>query len=83
MHYLFLSSYITGSRFIFVVYVVTEISEVLKGVHPLSTDRHFSNFFQSNLNNTTVTSTSPEQLKYVDVKPVFKIDSRMTRKTID
>ena len=36
----------------------------------------FSKFFQANLNNTIETSTFPEQLKYVDVKPVFKKDSR-------
>ena len=39
-------------------------------------------FFQANLNNTTETSTFPEQLKYTDVKPAFKKD-KQTRKTID
>ena len=32
----------------------------------------FSKFFQANLINTIETSTFPEQLKYADVKPVFK-----------
>ena len=34
----------------------------------------FSKFFQANLNNTTEKSTFSEQLKYADVKPVFKKD---------
>ena len=40
----------------------------------------FSKFFQANLNNTIVRSTFPEQLKYADVKPVFKKDSRTDKK---
>ena len=40
----------------------------------------FSNFFQANLNNTTETYTFPEQLKYADVKPIFKKDSRTDKK---
>ena len=36
----------------------------------------FSKFFQVNLNNTTETRTFPEQLKYANVKPVFKKDLR-------
>ena len=36
----------------------------------------FSKIFQANLNNAIETSTFPEQLKYADVKPVFKKDSR-------
>ena len=39
-----------------------------------------SKFFQANLNNTIETSTFPEQLKYADVKPVFKNDSRTDKK---
>ena len=35
----------------------------------------FSKFLQANLNNTIETSTFPEQLKYADVKLVFKKDS--------
>ena len=40
----------------------------------------FSKFFQANLNNTIETSSFPEQLKYADVKPVFKKDSRTDKK---
>ena len=40
----------------------------------------FSKFFQANLNNTIETSTFPEQLKYVPVKPVFKKDSQTDKK---
>ena len=40
----------------------------------------FSRFFQAIFNNTTETSTFPEQLKYADVKPVFKKDSRTDKK---
>ena len=40
----------------------------------------FSRFFQANFNNTIETSTFPEQLKYADVKPVFKKDSRTDKK---
>ena len=36
----------------------------------------FSKIFQANLNNAIETSTFPEQLKYADVKSVFKKDSR-------
>ena len=36
----------------------------------------FSKIFQANLNNAIETSTFPQQLKYADVKPVFKKDSR-------
>ena len=36
---------------------------------------NFSKFFQANLNNTIETSIFPEQLKYVDVKSLFKKDS--------
>ena len=43
----------------------------------------FSKIFQANLNNAIETSTFPEQLKYADVKPVFKKDSRTYKKTID
>ena len=39
-----------------------------------------SKFFQINLNNIIETSTFPEQLKYVDVKPVFKKDSRTDKR---
>ena len=35
----------------------------------------FSKNFQANLNNAIETSTFPEQLKYADVKPIFKKDS--------
>ena len=40
----------------------------------------FSRFFQANLNNTIKTSTFPEQLKYSDVKSVFKKDSPTNKK---
>ena len=40
----------------------------------------FSKFFQANLNNAIETSTFPKQLKYADVKPVFKNDSRTGKK---
>ena len=40
----------------------------------------FSKFFQANLNMTIETSTFPEQLKYADVTPVFKKDSRTDKK---
>ena len=43
----------------------------------------FSKFIQANLNNTIERSTFPERLKYADVKPVFKKDSRTGKKTID
>ena len=36
----------------------------------------FYQIFQTNLNNAIETSTFPEQLKYVDRKPVSKKDSR-------
>ena len=35
----------------------------------------FSKFFEANLNNTIETRTFLEQLKYADVKLVFKKDS--------
>ena len=40
----------------------------------------FSKFFQENFNKAIKTSTFPEQLKYADVKPVFKKDSRTDKK---
>ena len=40
----------------------------------------FSKFFQAILNNTTKTSTFPKQLKYPDVKTVFKKDSPTGKK---
>ena len=40
----------------------------------------FSKYFRANLNNTIETSTFPEQLKYANVKPVFKKDSRTDQK---
>ena len=40
----------------------------------------FSKIFQANLNNANETSTFPEQLKYADVKPVFKKDSPTDKK---
>ena len=40
----------------------------------------FSGLFQANFNNAIETSTFPEQLKYADVKPVFKKDSRTDKK---
>ena len=40
----------------------------------------FSIFFQANLNNPIETSTFPEQLKYADVKLVFRQDSRTDKK---
>ena len=40
----------------------------------------FSRFFQANLNNTIKTSAFPEQLKYSDVKSVFKKDSPTNKK---
>ena len=40
----------------------------------------FSKFFQANLKNIIETSTFPEQLKYADVKPVFKKDSQTENK---
>ena len=40
----------------------------------------FSKYFRANLNNTIETSTFPEQLKYANVKPVFKKDSRTDKK---
>ena len=40
----------------------------------------FSRFFQVNFDNAIETSTFPEQLKYADVKPVFKKDSRTDKK---
>ena len=43
----------------------------------------FSKFFQPNFNNAIEISTFLEQLNYVDVQPVFKKDSKLTRKTID
>ena len=39
-----------------------------------------SKFFQANLNNTIETSSFPGQLKYADVKPVFKKDSPTEKK---
>ena len=39
-----------------------------------------SRFFQANFNNANETSTFPEQLKYADVKPVFKKDFRTDKK---
>ena len=40
----------------------------------------FSKFFQANLNNIIETTTFLEQLKYADVKRVFKKDSRTVKK---
>ena len=40
----------------------------------------FPKLFQAKLNNTIETSTFPEQLKYADVKPVFKRDSGTDKK---
>ena len=40
----------------------------------------FSKFFQENFNKAIKTNTFPEQLKYADVKPVFKKDSRTDKK---
>ena len=40
----------------------------------------FSKIFQANLNITIETSTFPAELKYADVKPVFKNDSRTEMK---
>ena len=40
----------------------------------------FSRFFQADLNNTIEASTFPEQLKYADVKPVFKKYARTEKK---
>ena len=40
----------------------------------------FPKLFQAKLNNTIETSTFPEQLKYADVKPVFKKDSGTDKK---
>ena len=40
----------------------------------------FFRFFQTNFNNAIETSTFQEQLKYADVKPVFKKDSRTDKK---
>ena len=40
----------------------------------------FSKIFQANLSNAIEISTFPEQLKYADVKPVFKKDSRTDKK---
>ena len=41
----------------------------------------FSNYFQVKLNNTIETSTFPGQLKYADVKPVFKKDPRTVKES--
>ena len=41
----------------------------------------FSKIFQANLNNAIETRTFPEQLKYANVKPVFKKDSRTDKKS--
>ena len=43
----------------------------------------FSKSFQANLNNTIETSTFPEEIKYVDVKPISKNDSLIDNKTMD
>ena len=43
----------------------------------------FSEFLFENFNNIIVISLFPEQLKYADVKPVFKKDSRNDKKIID
>ena len=40
----------------------------------------FSTFFQANFHNAIETSAFPEQLKYADVKPVFRKDSRTDMK---
>ena len=40
----------------------------------------FWRFFQANFNNAIELTTFPEQLKYADVKPVFKKDSRTDKK---
>ena len=40
----------------------------------------FSKIFQANLNITIETNTFPAELKYADVKPVFKNDSRTEMK---
>ena len=40
----------------------------------------FSRFFQGNFDNAIEISTFWEQLKYADVKPVFKKDSRFDKK---
>ena len=43
----------------------------------------FSEFLFENFNNIILISLFPEQLKYADVKPVFKKDSRNDKKIID
>ena len=40
----------------------------------------FSRFFRTNCNNAIEISTFPEQLKYADVKPVFKKDLQTDKK---
>ena len=40
----------------------------------------FCRFFQANFNNAIELTTFPDQLKYADVKPVFKKDSRTDKK---
>ena len=40
-----------------------------------------SNFFQANFNNVTKTIAFLEQLKFAELKPVFKKDSRSDKKT--
>ena len=40
----------------------------------------FCRFFQANFNNAIELTTFPQQLKYADVKPVFKKDSRTDKK---
>ena len=42
--------------------------------------RHFSDFFYANFNNIIETSTFPEQLKYADMKQVFKKEPRADKK---
>ena len=39
----------------------------------------FSKFFQSNHNNTTETSTFPEQVNDTDVRPVLRTDKKNCR----
>ena len=42
-----------------------------------------SKYFQANFNDAIETSSFPEQLKYGDVKPIFKKDSELTKTNTD
>ena len=42
-----------------------------------------SKFFQANFNDAIETSSFPEQLKYGDVKPIFKKDFELTKTNTD